>query len=241
MSKKPILGWHFLADDKRLGHGDGRVVQLGKWCKVKGDVIECENAMHSGRTLRDALQYAAGSRICRVEMTADARDKTHDKGILFARGRRVLWWIDGERLLHEFACCCAEDALALIDKPDPRSVEAVKVKRQWLRGEATDAKLAAAWVAARDAAWDAAGAAASAAARDAAWDAAGVAARAAAGAAASAAAKDAAGDAAGVAARAAARAAASAAAKDAALDAAWDAEKRWQTARLFEYLSGRRS
>ena len=71
------------------------------------------------------------------------------------------------KLLHEFGCWCADEALKLIDNPDPSSVEAVRAKRQWLRGEITDAALerarAAAWVAvwvARAAAW---------AAQDAAW------------------------------------------------------------------------
>lgn len=60
-------------------------------------------------------------------------------------------WIPAS-VLHEFACQCAERALARVDNPDPRSVAAVATKRAWLRGEVTDADLAAAW----DAAWDAA-------------------------------------------------------------------------------------
>ena len=72
-------------------------------------------------------------------------------------------------ILHEFACRCAEYALSFVASPDPRSIAAIKAKRKWLRGEITDAELAAARAAARDAAWDAA----SDAAWDAAWDAAG--------------------------------------------------------------------
>jgi hypothetical protein len=59
-------------------------------------------------------------------------------------------------ILHEFTCRCAETALSLIDNPDPRSAEAIAVKRRWLKGEATDDDLAAAQVAAQDAAQDAA-------------------------------------------------------------------------------------
>ena len=47
-------------------------------------------------------------------------------------------------ILHEFGCWCADQALALIDRPDPRSVAAIEAKRKWLRGEITDAALAAA-------------------------------------------------------------------------------------------------
>ena len=73
-------------------------------------------------------------------------------------------------MLHEFACRCAERALARVDNPDPRSVAAIAAKRAWLRGEITNDELGAAWDAARaaaSAARDAASAAAWAAARDA--------------------------------------------------------------------------
>jgi len=57
-----------------------------------------------------------------------------------------------DRLMHEFAIWCAEQALSLIDNPDQRSLEALRIKKLWLDGEATDA----AWAAARAAAWAAA-------------------------------------------------------------------------------------
>jgi hypothetical protein len=120
--------------------------------------------------------------------------------------RDRLWAVLREELidaaiLHEFACRCAEKSLALIENPDPRFVEAVAVKRRWLKGEATDGELAAARSAAWNAAWDAARAAAWDAAWDAVWDAAGAAAWDAVGAAARNAARAAVGAAAGVAAR----------------------------------------
>ncbi len=83
-------------------------------------------------------------------------------------------------LLHEFACRCAEYALTFVENPDPRSVAAIEAKRAWVRGEITDAALAAAWDAAWIAARAAAGDAALSAARDAARVAVGDAARAAA-------------------------------------------------------------
>ena len=66
-------------------------------------------------------------------------------------------------ILHEFDCVCAEYALSLIENPDPRSIKAIKVKRAWISGEATDKELntarTAAWCvydAARATAWEAA-------------------------------------------------------------------------------------
>lgn len=92
------------------------------------------------------------------------------------------------RILHEFACWCAEEALIHVENPDERSWNAIKVKRAWLRGEASDAERSAAEAAAWSAAWSAAEDAAWSAERSAAWSAARAAAEAAAWAAAEAAA-----------------------------------------------------
>lgn len=48
-------------------------------------------------------------------------------------------------LLHEFACRCAEWAISFVENPDPRSVEAIRVKRLWMAGEATHSELYDAW------------------------------------------------------------------------------------------------
>ena len=196
---KRILCWHFAADDLKLGYRDGRKIQAGRILSVEGTPELCLHGMHGSRTLLNALDYANGSQICRCEVWGQV-DKGSAK--LCGTHRKTLWIIDGTNLLHEFACRCAEDALALADNPDSRSVRAIEVKRLWVRGLATRAELAAARAAARDAAWDAA----RAAARAAAWDAA------------RAAAWDAAWNA--------ARDAAWAAARDAARDAAWAVQSR---------------
>lgn len=96
-----------------------------------------------------------------------------------------LWLVLREELidaqiLHEFACRCADRAIARIGKPDSRSVAAIEAKRKWLRGEISDDELDAAWDAAlaaarateRGAARAAAMAAARAAEMDAKWSAA---------------------------------------------------------------------
>ena len=66
-----------------------------------------------------------------------------------------------ERILHEYACWCAKWTLKREREagrePDPRSWEAIRIKRLWLAGKVTDEELAkaksAAWYAARCAAW----------------------------------------------------------------------------------------
>ena len=71
-----------------------------------------------------------------------------------------LWAVLREELIepekvHEFACRCAERALSRVGNPDSRSIAAIAAKRAWMRGEITDAELAAARDAAWGAAWDA--------------------------------------------------------------------------------------
>jgi len=221
---KPIKAWHFMRADRKLGYGDERVAVKGRTLRVDGKPVMCSHGLHGSRRIVDALSYACGPVVCRVEIGGDIIEQD-DK--LVGNIRKTLWWIDGTILLREFACRVAEDALRVADVKDERCWNAIRVARQWMKGETTDEELAVA----KDAAWDAAADAAGVVARAAAWDAARVAARDAAAArvVAWAVARAAAWDAARVAARDAARAAAwdaaSAAAWDAASAAAWDAAR----------------
>jgi len=170
---RKILAWHFLPEDGRLRWGTREKVQVGKvYSLPTSETPElCERGMHGSVRPLDALQYAPGPIVCRVRLWGDVV-RGDDK--LVARHREVVAIADATRILHEFAIWCAEQALALIRQPDPRSINALGVKRAWLDGTATNAELAAAGAAAGAAAWgawDAAGAAAWAAG-DAAWGAA---------------------------------------------------------------------
>jgi len=146
-----MLAWHFLAEDKRLGYGDWRLVKVGKTLECEGEPALCSNGMHGSVRLIDALRYASSPVVCRVEIEGDIVEGD-DK--LCGRRRTVLWMLDATRILHEFACQCTEDALALVEQPDARSVAGIAAKRKWLKGEITDEELDAAWVAAWDAALD---------------------------------------------------------------------------------------
>jgi len=211
-----MLAWHFLSEDKRLGYGDGRSVEVGQTLECKGEPVLCGNGMHGSARLIDAVHYARGPIVCRVKIEGDVIE---DYNKICGRRRTVLWMLDATRILHEFACACAEDALALVEQPDERSVAGIAAKRSWLKGEITDKKLDSAWAAAWDASQNVAWVA-SAAASAAAWAAVRAAARAA---------SQAARDAAWAAAR-----AASWAARDAAQDAAWDKQNKRLTAMVME-------
>ncbi len=183
--EKHIRCWHFLQDDKRLRWGTKEVVKVGKTYTAEGPLVMCENGMHGSRRLIDALQYAPGAVLCKVVIWGEVEEQD-DK--LVGRHRKVLAMVDATKMLHEAACHFAEEALTFSKCTDERSWNAIKVKRAWLKGKATDKELAAAraaardaawaaawdvvvWVVARDAAWDAAWDAAKNAARDAARDA----------------------------------------------------------------------
>lgn len=165
-----MLGWHFLKEDRRLRWGTQEVVEEGKIysCDPKKELLLCEYGMHASRRLLDAFKYAPGPIVCRVDVTGDL---VYESDKFVGRHREVIWMLDATNILHEFACRCAEDVLTFIKNPDPRSLAAIKAKRDWMQGKISDHDLRVA----REAAWKvreaASGAAwaASDAAREGAW------------------------------------------------------------------------
>ena len=167
MSEEKILAWHFTEGTTLRG---GQPLEVGKTYTYGGDVEICKSGYHASRRLIDALRYAPGAQISRVECWGDVQEQ-NDK--LVARNRTVLWTIDATMILHEFACRVAEIALSKVTNPDPRSLAAIKAKRKWMIGKSSDKDLDAAG----SAAGSSAGSAAGSAARSAVWAAARSAAR----------------------------------------------------------------
>ena len=177
-----VLAWHFLREDGKLNYLDKEPPPDGETLVHSGEIELCSSGLHASKNLWDALSYAPGPVLCRVRMGGTIKNG-NDK--LVASERTILWRLDAptmNRVLRLWACWCIRntkisDGRTVWDLlTDPRSRNAVEVAERFANGYATKEELAAAWDAARDAAWDAAGAAAVAAA----WDAAGAAARAAA-------------------------------------------------------------
>jgi len=151
-------GWHFLRTPSTLR--DGSTFKVGQWLPEITGPVMCTRGYHGSVWALDALSHAPGSIVCWCEYGGEIEV---DSCKLVASRRRVVWQYDASRVLQEFACLCAEDAMRLacdresmIGDPDPRSVAAVSAKRAWLRGEIDDNQLQAAWADARAAA-DAAG------------------------------------------------------------------------------------
>jgi len=157
MCSKSVLAWHFLSANRRLGYDDRRLVRKGQTLRIKGEPILCEHGLHGSLRLIDALSYASGPIIERVEIGVDEPyEIIEDDNKLVGTWRKTLWWIDATTILHEFACREAEKVLEMAGVTDKRCWDAIRVKRLWLQGKVTDKKLdearVAAWVAVRAAA-----------------------------------------------------------------------------------------
>lgn len=157
MNEQKIRARHFLRPDGRLNYPPHTGVVCGKTISVDCKPVMCEQGLHGSIRLIDALQYAPGPILCRVDIWGDVKEGG-DK--LVGQNRHVIWMQDITTTLHEFACDEAERALTARreagDEPDPRSWAAIEAKRKWLRGEISDDDLDATRYVARVAAWAAA-------------------------------------------------------------------------------------
>ena len=152
-----LLCWHFANNYLRLGYDDGREIVAGESLRVEGAPVLCEYGLHGSKRLLDALQYAPGHMLCRVELS-DGIIEGDDKAV--ARERKTLWIFNAKNALRDFAATVAENALlaerAAGREPDPRSWGAVQFVRDLLAGKINPEDQEAARSAARSAAWAAA-------------------------------------------------------------------------------------
>ena len=156
-----LLGWHFCTEDKRLGYDDGREIIEGETLRVEGKPVLCKHGLHASERIIDALKYAPGPILCRVELSDGI---VHGDAKAVARSRETLWMFNATNALRDFTTTVAEQALmaerAAGREPDPRSWAAVQFVRDLLNGKIKEEDRKAA----RSEAW-AADAARSAAAR----------------------------------------------------------------------------
>jgi hypothetical protein len=146
-----MKAWHFVSDTLRDGSpipADGEVLVH------EGPLKLCASGLHASKNILDALQYAPGSIICRVEVGGEI---IHGYDKLVCSERTILWRASGEQVLRQFARMCALDVLHLWDAP-AIVVQYLKTGDESIRAAARDASDAAdaAGSAARTAAWAAA-------------------------------------------------------------------------------------
>ena len=149
--------YKYLLADGRAPTGTGRYTK-GRYRSVRGVLVPCRNGLHA--TTADNLVPHINETLWRVEI--DGEYVWHDDLLMGRKlvARRMLTverieaWND--RTTRLFAVECAERVLPLFerDRPgDSRPREALTVARRFADGQATREELAAAWAAARDAAW----------------------------------------------------------------------------------------
>jgi len=181
-----MKAWYFAHESNKLQYGDGRGIKIGETHTVDCVPQCCKQGLHGSLKLIDALGYAKGPIVYRVDIKGKI-DKEQDK--ICGQSRTYLYGgINIEKELHEFSRWCALQVIHLWNAPQVVK-EYLKTGDESLRDDAWAATGAAAgdaswdaardaaraatwaatWAAATDAAMDAARAAAWAAVRDAAW------------------------------------------------------------------------
>lgn len=107
-----MLAWHFVDEILK----DGRPVPAdGERLTHDGPVSLCEGGLHASERVLDALKFAPGNVICRVECDA-VGERQADKFVCGAR--TILWRLDGEEVLRAFARRVALDVGGFWDMPD---------------------------------------------------------------------------------------------------------------------------
>ena len=146
------LYYHFTSNKLR----DGRPIPpTNEWLVHEGKVIMCTSGLHASEQPYDALQYAPGHILHRVELD-DVIDTQDDKVV--ARRRKIVATIDAAELLHAFARKQALSVIHLWNCPaiTKQYLETGDVSMQYAaQNAARSAAGAAAWSAA-GAAWSAA-------------------------------------------------------------------------------------
>lgn len=155
-----VLAWHFSGSQMRDGTP---IVAPGSVERYDGDIEICASGLHASRMLRDALKYAPGTLLRRVECN-NIEEEHGDK--LVCRERIIIWECDMTSALRLFARKCALDVMHLWREPVPDIVQEFLMTggrpmeaAMWAPTEAAarDATwVPAAFSAAREAAWSAA-------------------------------------------------------------------------------------
>jgi hypothetical protein len=141
-----LKAWHFLREDGCLRYEPHTKVEVGQTLKYNGFWPTSQQGYHASVRAMDALKYAPGPIVCRVELGGVIVEEK-DKAV--ASERTVLAMANASTVLHEFACDIAEACLRKHGVTDERSWVAIETKRKWVKGEATDEELFAATGAAR--------------------------------------------------------------------------------------------
>ena len=137
-----MICWHFLPAN-RMTRWNSQLVTVGQTLISPDSLKLCESGLHASVKALDALQYAPGPIICRVELGGKiVQDK--DKCVASKRTCRAM--NDATETLRYFARWCA---LSVTDKWDAFVLDYLMTGDKKIRAAAGDAARDAAWAAAR--------------------------------------------------------------------------------------------
>lgn len=133
MTENRVFAWHFLADNLKLSGGKWRnpIVRPKVTYVHKGPLEPRIKGLHASMMLLDALAYANGPIVTRVECSDRLEEHTvwenrYPLTKMYVCGRRkVLWLQNMSSVLHEFALWCAERV---------STHPIIQAKRDWLQG-----------------------------------------------------------------------------------------------------------
>jgi len=111
MKEKPEIAYHFTGNKLRNGRP---LPAIGEWLVETGEIRLCERGLHASRTPFQALSFAPGFKLHKVEVR-EIVTETDDK--LVARQRKILMTIDAKDLILSFARKQALSVCHLFDCP----------------------------------------------------------------------------------------------------------------------------
>lgn len=135
---KSILAWHWLPQNGKLTHdlnNSTMIVGETRSLPASQRVVLCTSGFHASYKALDALYYARGPLLCRVQLWGNIKSDGYYSGYpkLVARHRRVLWAIDASYTLHQLSIKLLKD----LNNQAPNSIIADKIakKQAWLSGK----------------------------------------------------------------------------------------------------------
>lgn len=136
-----MKAWHF-TDGDRLR--DGRPVPpVGEWLEHHDRVVPCESGLHASVRLIDALLYAPGAMLHRVDLGGEI---VHHGNKHVASRRRIRWSLDAGDVLRRFARREALDVAHMWNAPGV-VLQYLRTGDETIRNAAYDAAYAAAYAA----------------------------------------------------------------------------------------------
>jgi hypothetical protein len=110
-----VKAWYFSTEDKTLRYCDGRKIRKGATHRVTCEPVLCQQGLHASGRLIDALGYAPGPVIWRVELSGTVV-RGDDK--MVATARTYVTGFDASEILRTFARWCALQVADKWDMPD---------------------------------------------------------------------------------------------------------------------------